>query len=327
VLPMGTDDVVYGGSLANWKKAGYTLMLRLATTISVKDPAFATTIINEVLAANGGNWRTTLISNNSQNFTVKFGGSVGSQSPMYTYMFVSLFQNELAVSRRFYDLLNNAADPRLPVLIKKGAQSATNPAPTVNYEVFENGANPPTSAGITFARWNQAVVGANGTGPIRLITNAGRAFMLAEAILRLGVTVSGETAQSLYYEGIRASMEEYSAATDAAFPLAPATISTYIGATAAAATANATLTGSNEARINQIITQKYIAMAGNGLEAWNDIRRTGYPAHTAVEHQNAAGEDGKRPVRARYPDADIARNPNLGAVLKKTNEKVWWDAN
>ncbi|HZY81270.1 MAG TPA: SusD/RagB family nutrient-binding outer membrane lipoprotein [Cyclobacteriaceae bacterium] len=333
-LPLGADDVVYGGNIALWKRAGYTLMLRLATTISVKDPEYAKSIFNEVLAVNGGAWRNTVISNNSHNLSVKFGGALGSQSPTYTYMFVSLFMNELIVSKRFTDLLQNNTptnttddDPRLPVLVKKGQRTPTDPTPTADWVVFENGSPPPTVNPVTFSKWNTAVVGANGVGPVRLVTNAGRAFMMAEAILRLGITVPGETAQTLYYEGIRASMDEYGTLTDAAFPLTSAAATAYIGASSATATTVAKLAGSVDQQINQIITQKYIAMAGNGLEAWNDIRRTGFPAHTQPEHQAAAGEDGKRPVRARYPDADIARNPNLGAAVKKTNEKMWWDAN
>jgi hypothetical protein len=311
-LTMGADDVVYGGNVANWKKAGNTLMLRLAMTISAKDPAFATSVINEVIAKND------FISANNQNFSVKFGTAVGSQSPIYSYMYVTTFQNELIVSSRFLNLLQNGTavavddDPRLPLFLKKGSA-------TTNYVTFENGFRGTLPATNTFTKWGDAVVGANGAGPVRLITNAGRAFMLAEAMLTLGVAVPGQTPQSLYYEGIRASLTEAGvSATD---------MNAYTGATLATATVNATLSGSVADQQNQIITQKYIAMAGNGLDAWNDIRRTGFPLHTQVEHANAAGEDGTRPLRARYPDADIARNPNLREAVKKTNEPVWWDAN
>ncbi|HMJ71008.1 MAG TPA: SusD/RagB family nutrient-binding outer membrane lipoprotein [Cyclobacteriaceae bacterium] len=313
ILTMGADDVVYGGNLANWKKAGNTLMLRLAMTISAKDPAYATTVINEVITKND------FISTNAQNFSVKFGTAVGSQSPTYSYMFVTTFQNELIVSSRYLNLLQNGTpavttddDPRLPLFLKKGSASTT-------YVTFENGFRGTLPATNTFTKWGDAVLGANGAGPVKLVTNAGRAFMLAEAIVTLGVTVPGQTAQSLYYEGIKASLAEAGVAT--------ADQNTYAGATLATATAVATLSGTTSEMQNQIITQKYIAMTGNGLEAWNDIRRTGFPAFTQVEHANAAGEDGKRPLRARYPDADIARNPNLGAAVKKTNQPVWWDAN
>jgi hypothetical protein len=309
-LPMGADDVVYGGSVANWKKAGNTLMLRMAITISAKDPAFATGVINEVITKND------FISTNAQNFSVKFGTAVGSQSPIYSYMYVTTFQNEMIASTRYLNLLQNGTpapgddDPRLPLFLKKGSA-------TTNYVTFENGFRGTLPATNTFTKWNDAVTGVGGAGPIRLVTNAGRAFMLAEAVLKLGVTVPGQTAQSLYYEGIKASLAEAG--------VAAADQNAYAGATLAAATPIATLSGSVNDMHNQIITQKYIAMTGNGLEAWNDIRRTGFPLHTQVEHANAAGEDGRRPLRARYPDADIARNPNLGTAAKKTNEPVWWD--
>jgi len=317
-LTMGADDVIYGGNLANWKKAGNTLMLRLAMTISKKDPAFATSIINEVIAKND------FISANNQNFSVKFGTAIGSQSPIYSYMFVTTFQNELIVSTRFLNLLQNGTpaatddDPRLPLYLKKGSTAT-------NYVTFENGFRGTLPATTTFTKWGDAVVGANGAGPVRLITNASRAFMLAEAVTTLGVTVPGKTSQQLFVEGIKASMTEVGVAT--------ADINNYLGdytpdgGAYVPPTAIATLTGSTADQQDQIITQKYIAMPGNGLDAWNDIRRTGFPSHTAVEHANAAGEDGRRPLRARYPDSDIARNPNLGAAVKKTNEPVWWDAN
>jgi Starch-binding associating with outer membrane len=317
LLTPGVDDVVYGGNIANWKRAGYTLMLRMAMTISAKEPALAASIVNEVLAA--GNYITA----NSQNLAVKFGGSVGSQSPIYSYMFVTTFQNDMTVSTRYVTLLENGAaadDPRLPLFVKKGVTAANGTTPTAGYVTFENGFRGTLPGVFQFTKWNNAVTGANGVGPVRLVTNAGRAFMLAEAILNLpGVNAGALTAQNLFYEGMRASLTEAGATT--------AEIDAYIGATNATPTPRATLSATKSVAIDQIITQKYIAMTGNGLDAWNDIRRTGFPSHTAVEHANAAGEDGKRPVRARYPDSDIARNPNLGAAVKKTNERVWWDAN
>jgi hypothetical protein len=308
-IAMGGDDIVYAGNVANWRKAGYTLMLKMALTISAKEPGLAAQIINEVITAND------YITTNAQNLSVKFGTAVGSQSPIYTYMFVSLFQNDMMVSTRYLNLLEDGAnpdDPRLTLFVTK---------PGATYVTFENGYRGPLPAVTTYSKWGTAVTGVNGAGPVRLITNAMRAFMLAEAVLTIpGVTPpAGQTAQSLFYEGIRASMVEAG--------VTAGNIDAYIGATAATATPKATLSGTTANRLDQILTQKYIAMTGNGLEAYNDIRRTGLPSHTIPEHANAAGEDGKRPVRARYPDSDIARNPNLGAAVKKTNEKVWWDAN
>jgi hypothetical protein len=301
---IGNDDVVYSGNIANWRRAGYTMMIRLAMTISAKEPALAKQIIEEAIASN------ELISTNAQNLSVRFGTAVGSQSPIYSYMFVTTFQNDMTVSSRFVTLLQGLADPRLPLFVT---------SPSGSYVTYDNGYRGTLAAPATFSKWGTAVTGVGGAGPVRLLTNAGRAFMLAEAMLTLGVVYAGQTPQSLYYEGMRAALTEAG--------VAAGTINTYIGATSATPTAVATLTGTVANQQNQILTQKYIAYTGNGLEAYIDIRRTGLPLHTQPEHNNAAGEDGKRPVRARYPDADIARNPNLGAAVKKTNEKMWWDAN
>jgi len=302
---IGSDDIVYAGNIANWRRAGYTLMIRLAMTISTKEPALAKQIIEEVIAAN------EMISTNAQNLSVKFGTAVGSQSPIYSYMFVTTFQNDMTVSTRYLNLLQGLADPRLPLYV-------TQPNGT-SYVTYDNGYRGTLAAPATFSKWGSAVTGLNGAGPIRLVTNAGRAFMLAEAMLKLNVVYAGQTPQSLYYEGMRAALTEAG--------VAAGTINTYIGASLAAATPVATLSGTVANQQNQILTQKYISYTGNGLEAYIDIRRTGLPSHTAIEHNNAAGEDGTRPVRARYPDSDIARNPNLGAALQKTNVKMWWDAN
>ncbi|WP_332369538.1 SusD/RagB family nutrient-binding outer membrane lipoprotein [Spirosoma telluris] len=129
---------------------------------------------------------------------------------------------------------------------------------------------------------------------MRITTNFERAFILAEAALRLGTP--GDP-QALYTEGIKASMTLAGLTTDQ--------ITAYLTANPTVAT----LTGTTEQKIAQIITQKYIAFTGNGRELWNDYRRTGYPV--LQPSQNAAGIDGTRPVRAVYINNEIQRNPNF----------------
>lgn len=293
----GADDVVYGGNLANWRRAGYTLMLKLAMQISDREPALATTIINEVLAANH------YITANTANLSVRFGASTGSQSPIYTWTNVSLFQNEMMVSTGFVNLLQGLNDPRLDLYVTR---------PTGTFVTYENGFIGTLAPAANRSKWNNAVTGANGIGPVRLITNAQRAFMLAEAALTLpGINLpAGQTSQTLFEEGIRASMAE------AGVPAT--TIDTYIVNNPAVVQ----LTGTSEQQVEQIITQKYIAGTGNGLEAWNDYRRTGYPNFT--EHLNAVGIDGKRPRRAQYINEEVQRNPNFDPVVLP-NVNVWWD--
>lgn len=290
----GTDDIIFKGDLTKWKQAGNTLLLKLAMTISRKEPALATTVINEVLTGNN------YIKANTGDMNFTFGASVGSQDPRYTYVYVSTFLNDLILSTRYLNLLTALNDPRLPILFTK---------PAANYVTIDNGfrgALPaPTSS---WSRYSRAVVGANGEGPVRFITNFQRAFDLAEASLRLGTPGN---AQTLYTEGITASMTQYG--------LTPAQVTAYLTANLTVAT----LTGTNEQKIAQIITQKYIAFTGNGIELWNNYRRTGYPAVQLA--QNAGGIDGTLPVRAVYINDELQRNPNFPNPSPQSNIRVWWD--
>jgi hypothetical protein len=293
----GNDDLVYGGNIDNWKRAGNTLLLKFANTISRREPQLAASVINEVLA-NG-----QYIEQNAQDLNIRFGASVGSQSPMYTYTRNSLFQDELIVSTRFVTALQTRNDPRLPIFVT---------SPTGNYVTIDNGfrgtlPQPPSS----WSRYGDYVTGPNGEGPVRLLTNFQRAFILAESVLTLPGISAGRTAQEYYTEGITASM--------LLAGLTQAEIDAYLAANPEIAQ----LTGSVEQQLEQIITQKWIAWYGNGLEAWNDWRRTGYPV--LAPSQNAVGVDGTRPVRAQYIEQEIARNTNLPNPGPLSNERVWWD--
>ncbi|MEZ0484108.1 SusD/RagB family nutrient-binding outer membrane lipoprotein [Fibrella aquatica] len=295
----GNDDVVYQGALANWRAAGNTMLLKFALQISSREPELARTVINEVLTSG------QYITSNAQDLKVPFGAAVGSRDPRYEYSLVSLFRDDLILSTRYLNLLQANNDPRLPLFFTRNAAG--------NYGTIDNGQRGGIPAPANFSRYGPAIIGANGEGPVRLVTNFQRAFILAEAALRLGTP--GDP-QALYTEGIRASMSLAG--------LTAVQIDAYLTATPAVAT----LTGTNEQKIAQIINQKYIAFTGNGIELWNDYRRTGYPV--LQRSQNAAGVDGTLPVRAVYIAEEIQRNPNFPqspAVPPQSNVRVWWDVN
>jgi hypothetical protein len=302
LVPSASDDPIYRGSLANWKRAANTLMLKFALQISSKEPALATSVINEVLQGNN------YITDNSQNFAVRFGTAVGSMAPFYQYTaeaFGNLFRNDMVMSRRVLDVMRGQNDPRLPLFFTR---------PGADYVTSENGLfNAPAPAS-NWSRYNTAITG-GGAGPVRLVTNSQRAFILAEAVIRL--KIAGD-AQALYREGIRASMLDAGvtqAQIDAFFTANPSV-------------ANLS-TGTDAQKIEQIITQKWISLVGNGYESYNDWRRTGFPV--LPESPNPTGSvDGKRPRRIPYTNNEISRNPNLipaGSTPPQTNVRVWWDTN
>ena len=290
----GNDDVIYKGDLAKWRRAGNTMLLKFANTISRKETALAKQVIDQVIAS--GNY----IKSNADDLNVAFGASVGSRDPRYEYTNVSSFKDDLLLSTRYLNLLQGLNDPRLPIFFTK---------PAANYVTWDNGQRGTLPSPVsTWSRYNTYVTGANGEGPVRLITNFQRAFILAESALTLGT--AGDP-QTYYTEGIRASMSLAG--------LTSAQIDAYLAANPTVAT----LSGSTQEKLAQIITQKYIAFTGNGVELWNDWRRTGYP--TQQPAQNAAGIDATRPVRAVYVSFENERNPNFPNPAPQSNVKVWWD--
>jgi hypothetical protein len=84
--------------------------------------------------------------------------------------------------------------------------------------------------------------------------------------------------------------------------------------------------GSREEQLEQIITQKWLAVYPNGNEGWAEVRRTDYPRYLLLPRygNNSSGEveNTKLIKRVSYPNSE-SRNPNKPAYTQGT--KVWWD--
>ena len=304
----GTDDLIYGGSRVKWNKFGNMLLLKFANTISRKNPALATTVIKEVLAKGAA----AIITSNDDDALVPFGTTVGNQNPSYAFNVLNRPSDQM-LSRRFLDSLRSPKpnDPRLPLY---WTTSATNPAAvTTPFGIFTGYDNAGTQAAPLLAersRFGFYQIGNLGDAPARLVTNFQRAFILAESALTLG---TGGDAQALFQEGIRASMNRVKvSATD---------IDAYFANNKAAVT----LAGTTEHKVNQIITQKWIAWCGNGYEAYNDYRRTGYPRLQIVQFPNAEAKNAI-PRRLYYPNSETNSNTSQVPTPQPTIAvPVWWD--
>lgn len=166
----GSDVLIYRGNLDNWKKAGNSLLLKFANTISRVAPERATQEIQDVITGNH------FISNNDENMNFTFGSAVGSRAPVYEYTNVTAFRNDMMISTRFVNLLQEKNDPRLSLFVT---------APSGSYVTIDNGfrgALPtPNTA---WSRFSDYVTG-DGEGPVRFMTNAQTQFILAESALIL----------------------------------------------------------------------------------------------------------------------------------------------
>ena len=292
LLP-GNDDRVYAGDLSKWKRMGNTLLLKFAMQVSNVVPDTSKAVINSVIAGNN------YINDNALDYQVTFGTALNNQNPMYAFDILNRPDEEM-MSARFLTLMRNLNDTvRLSKYYTK---------PGGVFRGFDNGATVAAPARTSRSRYNTYVVGTGGEAPIRLITNFQRAFILAEAALTLGTP--GDP-NALYQDGIKSSMKK-TGMTDAE-------INTYFSTNPTVVT----LSGSVQDKVKQIITQKYIAWVGNGIEAYNDYRRTGYPQ--LALSLNAIGDDPNvLPKRLPYVISEAERNPNQPNPRPRTNQKVWW---
>lgn len=141
-------------------------------------------------------------------------------------------------------------------------------------------------------------------------------FLKAEAYLRWpDLNESGKTVKELYKEGIQASMDYYG--------LTGTKVTDYKENLVAL---RHWQDNDKEWQLEQIITQKWIAVFPNGNEGWAELRRTDYPRYALLPQggNNSGGQvdNNKLIKRISYPDSE-ARN------TKKPNytqgDRVWWD--
>ncbi|OUJ75533.1 SusD/RagB family nutrient-binding outer membrane lipoprotein [Hymenobacter crusticola] len=307
-IPGATDDVVYKGNIASWKKMGNTLLLKLANTVSRRDKSLAIKVINEVLAKGP----TAAISANTEDFEIAFGRTSTNQNPFYSYNISNRAGDQIA-SKRFLDSLAAYKDPRLPKFFTTTpnntnvAQITTSPFGT--FTGFENGNAAAAIPGATNRSvYTSYLFGVSGDGAVRLLTNFQRLFILAESAL---VLKTPGDANELYRQGITQSMLKTGltqAEIDAYFAANPSIVN---------------LLGTDEHKLNQIIRQKWIAFVGNGYESYNDYRRTGYPRLAPALNVTFTPNV---PNRFLYPPSEISANgANVPSPLPTVADRVWWD--
>ncbi len=164
------------------------------------------------------------------------------------------------------------------------------------------------------------VDGLKGAGIQPIMMSSWVDFLKAEAALTMS-GVAGDP-RSLLESGVRKSISKVMAfgAADATSAYVPSTaqIDAYVAEVLADYDAAAT----TDAKLNVIIKEYHLALWGNGLEAYNNYRRTGKPAGMQPTLQADAGTF---PRLLWYP-ANYA-NLNANADQRNLAQQVFWDTN
>ncbi len=317
------NEVLYGGNVDQWKRLGYSLLLRAAMRLTEVDPATAQEYTARAFA--GG-----VMQSNDDNAAIRHTDLY--RSPIGNWLNGSEANNYFLVSA-FVDYLQDNNDPRLESIAvryigaENGAQqtpdrATTDPSVQLGMPMgYDNTTIAPIAQELglasfyEFSQLDRTRLGSQ-TAPSFLVTHGQTQLLLAEAAVR--GWVSGDAA-TYYTNGIRAHMEQM-ASYDAASAIEDAAIDAYI--------ASQPLEAGREMEL--INTQYWVATFLNGPETFANFRRTGYPV--LVPNPYPGSEiDGDFILRLTYPDTEYAVNSgNLNAAVDRQgpdnlDTRVWWD--
>ena len=292
-----TGDVIYSGKIDKWKKFANALRFRIALRIADREADKAKQVISEVLASDGG-----LIS--SVDEAAKFVYSTSPlQNPVSAWFDT---RDDYRIAKTIVDKLYALNDPRLPVYANKPTDASVK-----DYVGIPSGLTTSDANNLGFAKTSKpGLYFSTPTTPAVILSYAELLFDRAEAAAR-GYT--SENAEDLYKQAITASFNQFGI-TDATV------IKNYLG--------QATVKYDAGNFKKSIGEQKWIALFGQGLEAFTEWRRLDYPVLTP----GVAGVlDGKIPARFIYPGTEQSLNGDnykKAVAAQGTDDlltKLWFD--
>lgn len=331
-------DLIYDGDPKKWTKLANSLMLRIAVRTHFKNAELARTYIVKALdAANGG-----VIEQASDE--AKLGSS--SKLPLRNPFIASVEEyGETRMGATIWSYLDGYKDPRLDKYFTAGSWNNSPKhwalPPTANYAK--------AASTIMNSRFYASKPKVSPEAPIYWFRASETYFLKAEAALFGFIP---EEAETLYNNGIKMSfvengLSEAEATTylerENGNPTALTARNSYSAYFANITKGNVSVKWSQlqrndeqEEKLQKIMTQKYLALYPNAVEAWTEYRRTGYPLLMAPEDGAAPSRVGlkyneaRTPERFRFPAESYSTNPNNAVIPQllggedQGGTPLWW---
>ncbi|WP_266367975.1 SusD/RagB family nutrient-binding outer membrane lipoprotein [Tellurirhabdus rosea] len=267
-------DIMLGNNLLRWKKFANTLSLRLLNRMLDKadSPLDAKAEINRILS---DPTKYPVLESVADNVQLNYLDATNNNNPINQNRKT---RDDHRVSATLVNKLKAMSDARLAVY-------ADRPADGGDYKGVPNGLSNADANALGLSKTSKVgTFFTSATAPGVLISFAELQFIKAELAYK-GISAAG-TAAANYSSGIAASHSQYK--------LTP---------TAEYLAANALKAGAEG--YTQIMEQKWIALYGQGVEAWTEFRRTGIPAlKPSVINVNG----GVIPTRLPYPGSEESLN-------------------
>lgn len=319
-------DILYNGDVNKWIKYANSLMLRLAVRVRYAAPEMAQKYAEQAV----NHYKGLMTSPKDAAQLSKGAGIVMKNSLEQIWN----SYNDTKMGATIYTYLKGYEDPRIASYFTKANINGV-----TDYFAVRTGLPQLKSYG-SFSTPN-----VQKDTPTYWMKASETFFLRAEGALA-GWNMGG-TAKSLYEAGVRMSFEEndvkgadsYLASTNKPAKYEDVKNSKFSTDAPSTITVKWNDAASEEEALERIITQKYIAIFPNGMEAWTEWRRTGYPRQIVVA-ENLTNSDittgngvtgGVR--RLQYPRTEYDNNfDNLNDAINKYlggrdkgNVNVWWD--
>lgn len=322
--PFERFDQWCGGDYNTWLQLCNSVRLRLAMHIVKKDPATAKAQAEKA--------------NNKYGFLEKFDVFETHNTWVHPlYQVQGWDGGDTCLGATLESFLLGWNDPRLPKMFKKTTNEKAVAAGR-EYWGFRLGPDPKVFVKAQYKGLSEYACGTDYPG---YIFSSAEAYLLrAEGALR-GWNMGG-TAEELYKKGVEASfrqwglsgVEDYLAGTTV-----PADYEDFVNPQYNIKAVNKLCvkwdeSASKEEKLERIIDQKYIAMWPESIEAWTELRRTGYPKQYPIIFNGSQGflKDDETPKRICYKAALQLSNPKgFASALQKLggdnrmNVALWWD--
>lgn len=348
----GSYDLIYGGDVDRWIKFANSLRLRLAIRISKVDPARAQA---EAEAAVAGGVMTTSAAISDPTSMTSGDDALVQRSAKNTdgngLQSMSDW-NEFRMSSAMASVLKGFQDPRLPQYFLPAFNTGVYSGLRNGLSVTQLGLTPNLAANNSHVgqRWSStAVVDKNGNtlGSVNSIATGQNIqctaevyFLRAEGAL-LGWNMGG-TAKDMYEAGIKNSLTQWNVTNTTVInnyinstntPVAPGD-----GLNSPAMTNIPVLFSAVPAtQLEQIATQKWLALYPDGMEAWADYRRSHVlKLYPVVNSDNPEITNTSTQWLRRIPfllseqqnnGAEVTKAVGLLGGPDKVTTPLWWDKN
>jgi len=320
-------DLTYGGDMKKWIKAANSLRLRLAMRLAQVDPVKAKEEFEAALSHKYG-----VLSGNEDNFFVDLPES----HPVKT---IGLDWLDTRMSAPMESYLKGYNDPRIEAYFRLSTVSGDYHGIRQGIQITSKSQYQDEASAVS--SWFES------NQKMQIFTYAEICFLKAEGVLR-GWDVGEGSAEEQYIAGVKASFDQWGVGSaDAYLEDDASTAAEFfdpIGNTENDVTASSGLlstatikwdnSGTNEQKLEKVMTQKWIALFPDGQEAWSEFRRTDYPKLFPVVVNYSGGEIPAGHFVKRLKFSRDEYSNNASEVDKAVdmiggndgyNVRLWWD--